>query len=616
MQSEISRLKVALHEEETARQKLSKDLSIVNTHLEEPRKIANDQETANNILKAQVSQQQSSRDVMREKVDEIASQNQQEAHHTLLLAQNKALFLESERKILLCELSEARENEHRMRTAEKAVSAEKVRLHEEIRNMHSIINKKDAEIAQTRSECANEHQKVIEQYRHDVEDNKRRLAETNTSLKEVETNAKLMEDHYQAKIAAEQKLAEFKLLELEKQYRNALQLAKEQNIPLKLHGTQDASSNPFMPHPDQRLSTAKGRKRVEQDNQSVIEAIHEQDHFVEFPVISQPEGSQVQSDDQDLFATFICDIDNSPQDKVNSGLMENRGCDSASTTQNLGATSFSQAPFMQGSVEAAIKEPQNQVLSSSGFSSMASDELVQMQKEVEPALTSMLHGRDVGLYRLEAFLNNDKAGISHVDNVSVTGSHSSQSRERPRSQANTSYRMVPPHGSASKQTQPPHQSQIIRIKLPSQNEKLDSILQELSGSASPDKRKLSISQQTNGDLSSKRQRGMLFTQPAFSSSGPRRRSPRFSNGCVGDSGLAQNDASHTKGNLPKASHSRPEGRSSENRLQSSNYTSSDRTHLSRQQLSHTSATPSKRHSPRTTRDQSKYIVQKQISFVP
>ncbi|USP79560.1 uncharacterized protein yc1106_06834 [Curvularia clavata] len=577
LQSEINRLRAALQAEEAAHQKSNKDLRIANAHIEELRKNANGQEAANNKLKAQISQQQSLMKVMSQEADERASRKQQEARSIAELARDKVSLLENETQTLLSELSKARENEHRMKRVEEALSAEKDRLHQEVRDMHSAIDTKDMEIAQIRTEFVNEHQKAIEQYRNDVEECKRRLAETTTSLKEAEANTKLLEDHYQAKISADQQLAESKLLELETEYHNVLQLVKEQSSPLEWHGPHNKASNPCLSHTGQKLSSTKGQKRVERDNRSIIETSQEQDHRRELSILSHTEGSQAQSEDQDLFALFIGDIDSSIQGQANGDLTANHGCNSIPTSQNLGASPFAQASLKERLVRTATIEPQRQIRSSSGFSSMASDELARIQKELEPDMTSRLHSRNAGSQRLEKPFDDNKPEFSHTDNASVMSSQSYQSQERPKSQANTSSRMFPPHGSAPKQNQSPSQSQVIQTKLPSKHEKLDSMIHNLGHSVSSGKRKLSITQ-TDSDLVLKRQHGTPSTQPAFSSSGPRRRSPRLSR-ASGDSSGSQS------------------GRS--------NYTSSDKAHLSRHQLLQTYATPPKRHSSRVKRNQSR-----------
>lgn len=358
--------------------------------------------------------------------------------------------------------------------------------------------------------------------------------------------------------------------------------------------------------PDQESPAVKGRKKVNRDNQSVIEATLEQNHSLQPPMLLHAEDSQTHSDDQDLFATFI-DDDNSLKDGGSGDLMINDRCELVPETQDQGVSTFSQAFFAERPAQASTRKPSRQTPSSSGMSSVASDELAQMQKEVESTSISKSQGQDVSPNRLEVSLDNVKTGLFHADDASVSSSHSPRSQERPRSQANTSSRMMPPPVSASQQIQPPPRSRLIRIKLPSQHEKLDSILQKISGSVHSDKRKLSASH-IDSDLASKKQRGMSPAKPETSPSGSRRRSPRSPRRLISEPGLSEGDGLHTKGNLSKPSHSRSQGRSLVAQPGISSCISSGTANLSRRQPSPAHVARPKRHSSRVTRNQSEYAL--------
>jgi hypothetical protein len=605
-QSEVTQLKLNLAEKEKSCQKLSESLDNAIKHVEELRKKTEDQKVEKDELQAQVSRQQSELEVVRRDADDRVSEMQREAQSNLQSSQHKITTLEREKQSLLSILEKVRADSDSNKELTRLLHIEKIRMQEEMHSLSSAIDDKNTEIMRVRDEAAIKNQQLIEQHGNDIESYKRRLAETSTSLKEAEAKARLLEDQYQAKIAADRKVAESKLLELEKEYHSALQKVQEQNVTRRRHGIQDMTPSPSVLQSGQGMPVSKPRKKVNGENQSVIEVTQEKTCALQLNTLFNAEVSLTQSDDLDLFSNLHNDISGTQQDGVHDNSIFNQGCDFVPDTQDLGALTLSQVFSSEKPGQTTQPTTPNQTLSSTEFSSVASEELTQMQKEAEFVSIPKNHNWESRSNKPEKSSNTTKTG-AHVERTPEPSSHSSPSRERPRSQANTSSRMMPPPDSISKQVQPPPGARVTRIKLPNQREKFDNILQSLSGSGPRDKRK-SPTSQTNENSTPKKQRRLSPAKSGASSSGSQTKAPRSSRRSAAGPGSMESDASHTKGTAPRLTRPEFQDRVSGSQSHTLNYMSSDKTHSSCQQgSSQTHTTPPTRYSSRVTRSKSKYM---------
>lgn len=604
---EINRLQLNVSEKEMFHRNLNERLSTANEQLVELKKELKGQHYEKTELQVQLSQQQSDMKVLRQETDDRISQSGRDAQNELQSSQDKIKALEGENQTLLSRLEKARVGEERAKEVETSLHAEKTCIQEELCNLHSVLEDKNKEMTQIRKEAADENRKLIEAHSNDVQDYRRRLAETNAILKEVEAKCMLLEAQYQNQIAEERKTAESKLLALEKECSNALQEAKDQSTPSQSHSIYDTTPSLFNAQSDQNIPITKPRKKVNRDNRSVIESTQERTGGLQFPSPVRAEVSQAQFIDPDLFSALLDEFDGVQSDAINGSSIFNHGSNVVSGTQDLGDSTLSQMLFSESAVQATPQDNSHRSLSSTELTNIASDELTQMQREVESLSRPKVHRQGSNSNKPGKSLDTRKVNSIHMDRAPTKSSHSSSSQERPRSRANTSSRMMP-RGSSSQQIQTPPRSRIIRIKLPNHYKRFDDNLENLSGSGPPDTRKRDRSQ-TERDLTSKRQRGLPAARSGASSSDSREHSPRSFSQYVADLGSFERDVPYTNCTPSKSSRPRSQEYSFETQSRTRSKVSPDKAHTSRRQASSKpyTALPT-RHFCRVTRSKSEHSV--------
>ncbi|KAJ5063592.1 hypothetical protein J3E74DRAFT_287879 [Bipolaris maydis] len=493
---EINRLQLNLGEKEMLHRNVNERLSTANEQVVKLKKELKDQHREKTELQSQISQQQSDIKVLRQETDDRISQIERDAQIELQSSQERIKALNRENQALISKLEKGRVDEQRAEEVETSLQAEKNRLQEELRKLCSVLDDKNKEMTQIRNEAADENRKLIEAHSNDVQDYRRRLAETKAMLEEVEAKGTLLEDEYQARIEADRKAAEFKLLALEKEFGNALQEAKDQSAPSQWHSTRDTTPSLSKSQSDQNITLKKPRRKVNRDNRSVIEATQEQTGGIQFPPPVRAEISQAQSIDPDLFSVLFDDRNSAQIDGIDSISTFDHGLNTVPETQDLGDLTLPQIFFPERTDQAAQEDISHRALSSTELTSIGSEELTQMEKEVEFVSRPKFH---------EQGFNSNKPG-KRLD----TG------------KANTSSRMMP-RGCSSQQIQTPNKSRVTRIKLPSHRERFDDILKNLSDSDPPYTRKRDRSQ-TERDSTSKRQRVLPAARSGASSPGSQKSS--------------------------------------------------------------------------------------------
>lgn len=602
---EINRLQLNLGEKEVLHRHLNERVSTTNEQLVELKKELKDQHDEKTEFQLQISQQQSDMKVLRQETDDRISQIGRDAQNELQSNQEKIKSLEQENQTLISRLEKGHVGEERAKEVETSLHAENTRLQEELRSLYSVVDDKNKELARIRNEAADENRKLIETHGNDVQEYRRRLAETNAMLEEVEAKGMLLEDQYQARIEANRKAAESKLLALEKEFRNALQEAKDQSALSQWRSTQDTTPGLSNSKSVQSIPINKPRKKVNRDNQSVIETTQEQTDGLQFPPPIRAENSQAQSIDPDLFSVLFDDDDNAQTDGINTNSMFNHSFNNVPGTQDLGDLTLSQMFFSEKVDQYPQEDTSHRALSSAELTSITSDELTQMQKEAESISRPKFHEQGSNSDKPRKSLDAGKASSINVERTRMESSHSYSSQERPRSQANTSSRMMP-RDSSSQQIETLPRSRVIRIKLPSHHEKVNDILENLSGTSLPDTRKRDRSH-IERNSTSKRQRVLSAARSGVSSSGSQKMSPHSSRQSATGLGSLERDASYAKYTPSKSSHLMSQDHSFETQSHTHTQLSPEKAHIPRRQGSSQpyTALPTRR-SSRVARSKSEY----------
>ncbi|CAI9626467.1 unnamed protein product [Alternaria burnsii] len=418
-------------------------------------------------LQAEVTQHQTTMQTMRRDANNEITKMRQHASNTLQLSSNQVSNLQEEKKSLSTRLEQAQMNE--------------AKLQHEVAELRAA---READISRVQAKADEKSWKLAEQHRIEVDDWRRRMSQKDAALEEMEAKMRLAEDQHKTKIATDREKAESNMRKLEEQYRDSLRVIREQGNLNQQVGFQVHAARGILVESGEATQAAKPRKKVSRQNHSMLEVSEEQDSHPKKPSsVFHAESSQSQLEDDDLFATQfeeqgeIDDISNETIDVYHKPrtATESHDAQNLSMTQDASKGDLSRAPQRQ------LK---HQVSSSSDLSNMSTDELTVMEKS-QPASTGMLGGRDrngfksgnasskfsqtleetqcvpsIGSrnYNRDPFhrgtVPTDTGFASVADNDSVANSQSSRSSGRPKSQANTASRMMPPHSNSSDYPRP------------------------------------------------------------------------------------------------------------------------------------------------------------------
>ncbi|KNG50780.1 hypothetical protein TW65_01758 [Stemphylium lycopersici] len=642
-QSKINRLELERSEKEKECSDLGENLNIANLKINELKKTVKDLQDSANQVQAELSLQRSATETIRQQEDDRINQMQKDTESTLLSSRNDLATAKRENQDLLSRLEQARANEDRMKAAETALVADQHRIQGEMIALRSTMTDRELEIVRIRGNAGEEKRKLVENHAAEIDDWTCRLDKTSTMLKEVEAQSRISKDQYHAKLTADRKVAESKLLDAEKQYHDALRKVQEQNVLSLQHSPQASSAELAVPESDQNNHYISARKKVDRPNQSTIEATLEHIHGLHPPSYIRPELSQTQMDDWDLFA-------DAHQDQLGIENLQNGGHDYSiadhipdfvSDTQNMGGLSMSQDFFTERLTQATPQQAGRRATSPTELSEMDSDELTRLQKEVQPVPASRLRGCNNNHSNPGGSRSTKMVVPVRSDGNSTDGSHSSHSQERPRSQANTASRMMPPPNSIPHQSQTRESDRIDRGKITAHHGYHMGISQKLRNSdtstsdlinseaaiskqiyshyepkasdhfGSRDtghsyKRKMP-SGQSDREPAPKRQCNLSPTRSIVSSSSILGQSPYTSRSSVIGTPSTENRLSHTKGVASTLSRGKSQAISSSIQSRTANsIKSSGGAHSARRQrMPRARETPQRRSSSRVTRSNSR-----------
>ena len=377
---------------------------------------------------AQAVEQRTTMQTMREEADATLGKVQQDASNTLQLLHNQISKLQEEKNDVSSKVQQARTNEGKLR-----------------QDVAELRAAKEADESRCQKDADQEREKLNEQHRTVIDDWNRRLTEKDAALEKAEADLRLAADQFKAKLAADREKAESNMQRLERQYQDVIKAEREKVRRNQQDGSQVQGGKSVLQDPRDAVQAAKPRKKVQRQKHSVLDGLHGQSpHFEKPSWALDAEFSQTQLDDDDLFAT-----QHHTHEAPNNADSIEHEPGTATETQDLGSASISQDIFNM--FRPSQQDTNRQVSSSLNLSSISLDDLAALD-ETQPASGAMLRGYVRGSSNHASAHANAKATPA-ADNVSVAGSHSSRSSGRPRSQANTASRMMPPPGNSFRYSQ-------------------------------------------------------------------------------------------------------------------------------------------------------------------
>lgn len=385
-------------------------------------------------LHAQLSQHHSVMDTMREKADRQLSEVQKNAIDAQQSAQAQNLRLEEEKQACVSKLEQAQSEETRIKEVHAMLLAERDSLVQQTHQLRSSIDAKDAELSDCKKDAAEETRNLTEGHIAEIADWTQRLLRSETALKESKANMRCMQDQHRAKIESDRRIVESNLYEIEEQYRVKLRDAEVQGRSDQQQTSQSSIVHETPPQSLHNNEVAKTigqhRKKVNRENRPVLglsggttsqpvatsklQLTHHQREPSEFDESALEGGFN--------FQDFFDEPDASIQQPATEYVAE---------TQDLEA--FSQLQDRASNV---------QKTSSTNLTDVDTDELTQMGPAVQRASTPMLYGPG----HMSSKLGTMPGAGTEISKP--TGSH-----DRPRSQANTASRMMPPPPAVSQDSE-------------------------------------------------------------------------------------------------------------------------------------------------------------------
>jgi hypothetical protein len=373
----------------------------------------------------EISQHPSTIETMRQEAEAERTEVEEQSRASIQRAQNQAVALQNERDDLQSKLEHAQTNEANLNNAQATVSNERDDLRSEVGQLRTAKVAVELRLSHVQQDTAEK----VRQYAEDKDDLARRLARSEAELKEAAANNRLQETQYREKLDFDRKRYESIIKELGEE------LEKVKTASYQQQASQSTTMQESPSRLLQNIHASKNRKKVNRRNHSVLDIAGASGAVLTTSSRSlntRVEGPQQRDLDPDHDRTLF--DEGSERDYLTGDQLDDQQCSivdpTAEAVTETGQMTFSAEDFDGQLIQMTRKE-------SPLSAHMPSDDMDQLRKEVQLDSTAMLRGQGQGSSKQPS------------DNASLSGSQSSRSNERPRSQANTASRMMPPPGSIS-----------------------------------------------------------------------------------------------------------------------------------------------------------------------
>lgn len=391
-------------------------------------------EASQNQLHTQVTKQRETIDTLRRRMEIQAADSQKSIDTTEVSKNEEMSRMTKEMNEVFKAMEQARYAEAEVGKICSGLKVERNSLLEKVSSLQATV---DAQIARLKDQASSANEQIVEldkAHAAIIADRDLKLVNKDAVLKQSEARIRLLEDEHEAKIEADRKVAESKLLELEKHYKAKLETAAAQAWFPKQEASQLSIVRETPPPTSQdilsRSHVGQQRRKIVRQNASVL--------------VLNDTGRQQAMVSQN---TAEADPDHRPQ--VEDGDTEKNlfdedadirelfpNFDSGDIVQAEGSTyetqDLSRGPYLQMDVS-------NDVASTSTeLTEVDSDALTQLETDVRMQSLKRNDGHDDSL---------SKRKQGHAGKMacpSLSPSRLSQPQDRPRSRANTASRMMPP----------------------------------------------------------------------------------------------------------------------------------------------------------------------------
>tara|TARA_R110002003_G_scaffold62_9_gene5627 strand:+ start:10378 stop:12816 length:2439 start_codon:yes stop_codon:yes gene_type:complete len=389
----------------------------------------------------EISQHPCAIEALRQEIESERIEERDRATSVAQIARNEIIALQRDQKVLREQLGESQDDDLRLKESQNTLLAERDALRSqnaELRAAQEAIKDQILRIEEESEQKARDYEESVNSLREQQD-------RANAALKEAEAKLKREDAEHQKKLDFDRKKFESTvqtlLLEVEKSKATTVNTVHSQQQAIQLSASHEASSRSVY-----NSHSGSNRKKVNRHNNPVLGTVAlsgaPADQNVPSTIVAGDQNRDVENDQMlfgdrpnDFVGSRISqdDIDRTIRDPVAEQVAE---------TQEIPGLTFDIIDFNSQIGRAAQNEAERLTVKSTDVSSLSivnSDELDQLQEDSQPWSPARLSGH-----------NSASAHQPASDNMSNSDSLSLRSQDRPRSQANTASRMMPPPEKASR----------------------------------------------------------------------------------------------------------------------------------------------------------------------
>jgi hypothetical protein len=401
----------------------------------------------------EISQHSSAIDSLRQEAEAERREEQSKSKIAIELAQSQARTLEKEKSDLQTKLEKARISESKLNDTHTALVAERDDLRTRNTELEAAKEVSATEISRAHEDKAD----TVRTYEERLNTARRDQERSDAALRDAEAKIQLERSQHHKKLEFDRQKYEEKYEDLVEAHTEELNRIKAQEA--SRHDAQRQTLPPTsLQHPalhsSQTMQTGKSRKKVSRENHTVLDVGGLSGTFASASAQGTARGRNQGLDQSDnLFDEEYDSFDGDKLDKDQGCSITDPAAVLVEETQDIGGVL---PPFVEeiqdvsGIISLFVAETQdvggvlppfgnlsNQARQkpcdeSSLSESLTSDEMGQLEKDVRAVRTQLSSQERV------------PETPTRPGNVSLSGSHSSHSHGRPRSQANTASRLIHP----------------------------------------------------------------------------------------------------------------------------------------------------------------------------
>lgn len=399
-------------------------------------------------LEVQASQHLSMIKTMRQEFDTQLCQERDKTQAGLLFAQDRSNIFQKEMDSLKSELAQSREDKTKWNKIQTTISSERDDLQRQVAVLRAEKEVSDKELLRVQAELSEKLEISEDTLRTQVDDLQRQLTLSHTALKGSEAKNRRQEVEHSQQLQSYKEIAEAKFKKLQKEQSLEPKEAGEHTAKTDCSQVFDSLATPSTPL--HNTHAGKARQRINRENNAVIDirdssnpqcTVLERRSSTARSQLprSQRDGStglhSVNENSRDNFRPQETpdDYDLSVVDPCAEKVQE--------TQENEGLP-VPYGDFDEAFGPVAHKTPPSQHSSSTELSIIDSERMAQIEQEVGFDLP-LTRGHERGVSKqclVQAYAMETSV---QSDSLSVEGSSSSFSQDRPRSRANTTSRIIP-----------------------------------------------------------------------------------------------------------------------------------------------------------------------------